>query len=144
GRADQVEDLRDVINAHIKEGASPGHLFLYKRRSGVTIDVRTAATAKSLRPGMVNAAEATFIDDRLGSLHFLAVKVGNLNVKLLAGTLGGLQPRPPVGVAARNRLLAVDVFASLQSGDRHRRAQVVVQADIDRVAVDPLQQLTKA
>src|SRR5690606_29314101 len=143
GRADQVEDLRDVINAHIKEGASPGHLFLYKRRSGVTIDVRTAATAKSLGPGMVDAAEATFFDDRLGSLHFLAVKVGNLNVKFFADTLGCLHHRPPVGVAARNRLFAVDVFARLQSGDRHRRVQVVVQADVDRVDVIPLQQLTK-
>jgi hypothetical protein len=57
--------------------------------------------------------------------------------------LGHFQHAFGVNVCAGHRLFAINVFARLQSGHRHRHVIIIVQTDVDRVDIVTRQELAE-
>ncbi|OPZ18309.1 MAG: hypothetical protein BWZ10_01061 [candidate division BRC1 bacterium ADurb.BinA364] len=133
GIADQVQYLRDVVDAHVVERAAGRILLLHERRRAVAIDKRAAAAAVGAGFRVVNLAQHPSVDQRLGGFGFFAEKHALLHVKHLAGALARGDHRLGVGIGPRQRLFAIHILAGFHRGDGDRGVEVVVQADIDRL-----------
>ena len=90
---------------------------------------------------MIQVSQLALVNQDFRGLGLLLVERPELDVQHLPCRLRGLQHRQAVRIRGRNRLLAVDVLACLQPGDRGRRVQRVVQAHVHRVQVVPFQEL---
>ncbi len=141
--AQQVENLRDVIDAHVEHGASGGDAFLHEGARAVAIDIGPPAAAVSDGLREVEVSEVPPVDEPLRRLRLGGEHRRQLDAQHLAGPLCRLHHRLPVRIGARYRLLAVDVLAGLQRRDGDRCVQVVVETHVDRVDLFHRQELAE-
>jgi hypothetical protein len=131
GHAGEVEQLRDVVDSHVEERAAPGGGRVDELFGGVAVDEGPSAPPEAVGAHVVEVAQASGPDDPAGGLRLVVVEQPELDVQAATCAAPRRVHRQRVGIGAGHRLLAVDVFAGLHSRDRHRRVQVVVQADVD-------------
>ncbi len=141
GVADQVEDLGEVVDAHVEERPARRDAAVDEVGRAVAVDEGPAAPAVAERAGVVDPAEVALVDEPLGGVRLGLVDRGHLDVEHAAGLARRGHHALGVAEGAGHRLLAVDVLAALEHRDRDRRVLVVVHAHVDRVEVVAREQL---
>ena len=144
GNAGQIQQLRNMVYAHIKQCAAAGGGGVHEFLGGVAVHKGTVAAAEAGGTHVVDMTQIAVINETLGGLGLLAVQRAQLDVQLFAGfdhgVVHGLRIRKGTG----HGLFAVGMLAQTQGFDGHGCMQIVVQAYIHRVDIIHAQKLADA
>jgi hypothetical protein len=137
----EIEELRDMINAHIVQCPMLGHPGLIKFLFRISVNIRPAAAAVAIGTGMINMAEFAAVYVLLCRDSFRIIDPAKLNVQHPAVVFAGLVHRDGVREGTRHWLFAVAVFAGAQDIKNKREMQIVVNRYIHGINVVSLQHL---